>query len=113
MIPQLRDKQIEQLSFYIANPKCLDLSDPGTGKTPPCCVYAFYVWARLGKRTLWSMPKSLLKKNKGELLRFTEFEHDDVIILNSDRANLTKKWTGPTIESTRKVATWKLVDGTY
>ncbi len=100
-IPQLRDKQIEQLAFYIANPKCLDLSDPGTGKTPPICVYSFWHWAKNGKKTFWTMPKSLLKKNKKEMLRFTEFEDDDIVILNNDRADLTKNWTGPTIESTR------------
>ncbi|MGN6820564.1 MAG: SNF2-related protein, partial [Sphingomonas sp.] len=109
--PTLRDKQVEQLSFYIANPKCLDLSDPGTGKTPPCCVYAYYVWSRLNKMTLWTMPKSLLKKNMKEMLRFTEFSPKDVVILRTDRANLTQKWTGPTIQSTRRIATWELEGG--
>lgn len=109
--PTLRPKQIEQLAFYIGNPRCLDLSDPGTGKTPPCCVYAYYMWAKLQKKTLWSMPKSLLDKNKKELHRFTDFKDHEVVILTTDRANLTKKWTGPTIESTRRVATWPLKDG--
>lgn len=110
-IPQLREKQIEQLAFYIKNPKCLDLSDPGTGKTPPCCVYSYMCWARGEVKTLWSMPKSLLKKNLKELVRFTEFQvanvkkytpGDDVVILHTDRASMTKSWTGPTIASTRK-----------
>lgn len=112
-IPQLREKQVEQLAFYIANKKCLDLSDPGTGKTPPCCVMSYFVWAKEQGRTVWSMPKSLLKKNKKELERFTPFEDADVAIMHTDRANLTKNWTGATIESTRRVATWKLEDGTY
>lgn len=121
-MPELREKQVEQLAFYIANPKCLDLSDPGTGKTPPICVYSYYVWDRLGKRTLWSMPKSLLKKNLKETIRFTDFKvknvekytrGDEVVILRTDRANLTKKWDGPTIQSTRKKATWKLKDGSF
>jgi hypothetical protein len=107
----LRDKQIEQLAFYIAHPKCLDLSDPGTGKTPPCCLYAYYMWDRGQRRTLWSMPKSLLKKNKKELHRFTEFKDEDVVIMRTDRANLTKNWTGATIDATRRVATWRLKDG--
>lgn len=111
-IPMLRDKQVQQLAFYIKNPKCLDLSDPGTGKTPPCCVYSFMVWDRGQKKTLWSMPKSLLRKNKKEMIRFTEFEDGDVEIMKTDRANLTKSWTGPTLEATRRVATWMLADGT-
>lgn len=110
-IPQLRPKQVEQLAFYIKNPKCLDLSDPGTGKTPPCCVYSFMCWDRGQVKTLWSMPKSLLKKNLKELVRFTEFTvandkkytpGDDVVILRTDRAALTQNWTGPTIASDRK-----------
>lgn len=119
-VPQLREKQIEQLSFYIRNPKCLDLSDPGTGKTPPCCVYSYMMWERGRKKTLWSMPKSLLKKNLKELVRFTEFQvantkrytpGDDVAILHTDRATMTKGWTGPTISSARKRRGFQLVDG--
>ena len=110
-IPMLREKQIEQLAFYIRNPKCLDLSDPGTGKTPPCCVYSYMCWDRGQKKTLWSMPKSLLKKNLKEMVRFTEFTianpkrytpGDDVAILSTDRATLTKDWTGPTLAAARK-----------
>lgn len=106
--PTLREKQIEQLAFYIANPKCLDLSDPGTGKTPPCCVYAYYVWDRLQKKTLWTMPKSLLKKNRKEILRFTDFAENEVAILRSDRADLTKNWTGPVLESYREQRGFKV-----
>lgn len=111
MALELREKQIEQLAFYIANKKALDLSDPGTGKTPPACVYAYYVWDREQGKTLWTMPKSILRKNEKEMLRFTNFKPEDVVILKTDRANLTKKWDGPTIDSTRRVATWELTDG--
>jgi len=120
-IPQLREKQIQQLAFYIANPKCLDLSDPGTGKTPPCCVYSYMMWARGERKTLWSQPKSLLKKNLKEMVRFTDFNvanpkkytpGDDVAIMRTDRAALTQNWTGPTIDATKRVATWRLKDGT-
>lgn len=111
--PALREKQVEQLAFYIAQKKCLDLSDPGTGKTPPCCVLSYFVHARENGSTLWTMPKSLRKKNRKEMLRFTEFEPHQVVVLNTDRANLTKNWTGPTIESTRKMATWELEDGRW
>lgn len=100
-VPELREKQIEQLAFYISHPKCLDLSDPGTGKTPPVCVYSYFVWNRWENKTLWTMPKSLLEKNKKEMIRFTDFEDKDVVIMKNDRANLTKNWTGPTISSFR------------
>lgn len=108
-VPELREKQVEQLAFYIAHPKCMDLSDPGTGKTPPVCVYAYYHWARKQAKTLWTMPKSLLKKNKKEMERFTDFVDEDVVILKNDRADMTQNWTGPTIASTRARRGWKLV----
>lgn len=107
-IPMLREKQIEQLSRYIANKKFLDLSEPATGKTPPCCVYAYYVWSRLAKKTWWTMPKSLLKKNLKEMLRFTEFEESDVVILKSDFLPMTQSWKGPTMERVRKSPAWSV-----
>jgi hypothetical protein len=101
-MPTLRQKQVDQLAFYIANPKCLDTSHPGTGKTPPVCVYSYWHWLKNQKKTLWTMPKSLLKKNLKEMLRFTDFEPEDVVILRTDRANMTKDYTGPTINAVRK-----------
>lgn len=101
--PQLRDYQVKDLAFHIANPKSLNLSDPGTGKTPTVCVLFYYWWARKGWKTVWAMPKSLMEKNKEELARFTDFELDDIHIFESDFAPLTKKWTGPTFIRNKRV----------
>lgn len=76
----LRDYQVADLSFYISNERCANLSDPGTGKTPSVCVYAYWLWNEKKERTIWVMPKSLLKKNKEELLEFTHFTDEDVQI---------------------------------
>lgn len=86
----LRPEQIERLAQYIANPRFLDLSDPGTGKTPPVCTYLYYQWVEHGHKSVWSMPKSLLKKNREELLRFTDFAESDVTILEEDALSLTE-----------------------
>lgn len=111
-MPELREKQIEQLAYYIANPKCLDTSHPGTGKTPPVCVYAYWNYVKQGKKTLWTMPKSLLKKNLKEMLRFTDFKPEDVVILRSDRTPLTKDWTGPTLVGDKRKRGWEVtLDG--
>lgn len=88
----LRPEQVERLAQYIANPRFLDLSDPGTGKTPPVCTYIWYLWKELGKLTLWTQPKSLLGKNRRELLRWTEFKPEEVVILRRDWEPVT----GPT-----------------
>lgn len=96
--PELRDYQVADLAFYMANPKCLNLSDPGTGKTPSVCVYAYWLWAENGCRSIWAMPKSLLQKNKDELLLFTDFDPEDVIIVDGPPARRKKQ-----IESDAKV----------
>lgn len=77
----LRDKQVAQLSFYMRNKKCLDLSDPGCGKTPPVCVMQWWLWKEHGVGTAFVMPLSLLKKNRDEILRFTDFKPDEVVIV--------------------------------
>jgi len=88
--PQLRTYQIADLAFYIANPKCANLSDPGTGKTPSVCVYAYWLWTEKKIRSAWVMPKSLLKKNRDELLRFTHFTPDDIVIIDGPREKRAK-----------------------
>lgn len=102
-MPELRPFQKLDLAFHIANPKSLNLSDPGTGKTPTACVLFYYWWARKGWRTVWAMPKSLMQKNHDELLRFTDFAPEDVVVMESDFAPMTQGWTGPTFTREKKV----------
>lgn len=78
----LRPYQLEDLVFYIANPRCANLSDPGTGKTPSVCLYAQYLWEYQNSVSAWAMPKSLLRKNFDELLRFTDFTEEDLVIVD-------------------------------
>ena len=78
----LRANQINDLSFYIENPRCANLSDPGVGKTPSACVFMEYLWTEHKKKTIWSMPKSLLYKNKKELHNFTNFKDGEVMIVD-------------------------------
>lgn len=91
----LRDYQIEDLAFYLKHPRCINLSDPGTGKTPSVCVYAYYLWKDLGVKTAWAMPKSLLRKNKMELHRFTEFKDDEVIIVDGTPKQRKEQFQSP------------------
>jgi hypothetical protein len=78
----LRDLQIVDLAFTMIHPRVLNLSDPGTGKTPPSCAWMSWLWTAKQCRTVWVMPKSLLKKNREELLKFSEFDPQDVIIID-------------------------------
>jgi len=92
---ELWDSQVSDLAYYMANPKCFNLSDPGTGKTPSVCVYAYYKWSYDQEKTVWIMPKSLLQKNKNELHAFTPFKDDEVIIVDGTPKQRTKQMSGP------------------
>lgn len=92
----LRDYQIADLAFHIGAKKSLNLSHPGTGKTPTVCMLAYYHWARRQKKTYWTMPQSLMRQNREKLLAFTGFAEEDVVVLEGPHAPLTKNWKGPT-----------------
>lgn len=86
----LRTDQLGDLAFAIANPKSLNLSDPGTGKTPPVCVNQYRrVMEGIG-RTAWVMPKALMAKNAVEITRFTPFNDNDVGIIDGTAAQIDK-----------------------
>jgi hypothetical protein len=77
----LRDYQVADLCYYMKNPRCLNLSDPGTGKTPSVVVCQWWLWSEHQCGTAFVMPLSLLKKNRDEILRFTHFKPDEVTIV--------------------------------
>jgi hypothetical protein len=58
----------------------------------------WYLWSQKGVGTVWAQPKSLLKKNKRELLRFTDFTDEDVVIVDGTPAQVKKQ-----LESRAKV----------
>ena len=64
-IPPLRDYQIADLAYYIANPRCMNLSDPGTGKTPSVCVMQFHLWVNEQARTAWAISRTGLRWRAG------------------------------------------------
>ena len=77
----LRGHQVADLTYYMmpGSEKCMNLSDAGTGKTGSVCVRAYQL-SLDGVKTAWAMPKSLLKKNKDELIEFTNLEPDQIVI---------------------------------
>jgi ERCC4-related helicase len=87
----LHDFQVADLAFYMKTPRCLNLSDPGTGKTPSVCVWFYWLWTDKKVRSAWAMPLSLLKKNREEILRFTGFKPEDVIIVAGTKQQRTKQ----------------------
>ena len=81
----LQDFQIKDLAFYMNHPRCANLSDPGARKTGSVCVYIEYLWTRKQTKSYFVMPKSLMKKNKREILEFTNLTEDQVMIIDGDK----------------------------
>lgn len=86
----LRDYQVASLAFLMSHPRCGDLSDPGTGKTIPACVYMGWLWNELKTRTVWAMPKSLLKKNFRELELWGGLQPGDITLVGGSPARREK-----------------------
>lgn len=78
----LRQYQIEDLAFLINNKRSINRSEPATGKTGSACALAQYVWEYEGGCTLFLQPKSIIGKNRDELLAFTTLTADDVFIFD-------------------------------
>lgn len=87
---QLRFDQIADLSFFMREPKCLDLAEPGTGKTGPVTVNQFARWTGQQMRTAWVMPKQLIAKNIREICAFTPFTTDDVVSVDGTPKKVRK-----------------------
>lgn len=84
----LRDYQEENFAKFVQHERWADLSEAGVGKTPPACLYMYYLWSSLGIRSIFAMPKSLLVKNYEELFLWSNFKREDIVIVNgtpSDR----------------------------
>ena len=77
----LRPYQIEDLAHYMKNWRFLALSEPAVGKTPSVCVRLYQLHSEFGVKSIWTMPASLMSKNKDELHRFTPLKDEQVVIL--------------------------------
>ena len=91
----LRPYQIADLAFHIANPKSLNLSEPSTGKTPTLCALTQYIWQEHATKAAWAQPKSLMKKNRDELLRFTDFAPEEVVIVDGTPKQVVEQCKNP------------------
>ena len=93
--PTLRLEQEAQLAFCLSKPVTGDFSDPGTGKTPPSCVAIYAFWYLRKQKTIWTMPKSLMSKNRDELLKWSKFKPEEVVIVDGTPAKRLKQIKTP------------------
>lgn len=90
-----RQDQIADLAFFINNPKAGLLHDPGVGKTITAAVYTEYCWKYKQWKTVWTQPKSLIKKNKDEILECTDFLPEEVIMVRGTPEQRKKQMSDP------------------
>lgn len=93
--PKPRSDQIADLAYFINNSKAGLLHDPGVGKTVTAALYSEYCWKYQGWKSVWTQPKSILKKNYREILRFTDFKPEEVIIVAGSPAARIKQMCSP------------------
>lgn len=77
-----RPHQLEDLQFAAANPRSINMSEPGTGKTPTAVWLTKWYVQDLGKKVVWCQPNGLRKKNLDELYTFGDFQPGEVEILD-------------------------------
>jgi len=91
MTKTLRDYQFADLVFHMAEDRSLNLSDPGTGKTPTAAFWTYHQ-VQEGRRVIWTQPGSLLQKNFDELIDWTPLTAQDIVIVDGTAAQRKRKW---------------------
>lgn len=95
---QLRPYQSAHLAFHIANTRSLNLSHPGTGKTPTACLYIQYLVQNQNAIVAFVMPKSLLQKNFDEMLNFTSLTTDEIAIVDGTPKKRDEIYARPNVK---------------
>lgn len=86
------------MGFHIKEVRSLNLSQPGTGKTPTACLFINYLVRSEKAKVAFVMPKSLLKKNYLEIFNFTDFKEDEVAIVSGTPAKRQKIYDDPKVQ---------------
>lgn len=79
---KLRADQLTDLGTLMTRMKYGLWNDPGTGKTPVAAVFSKWLWDAKQIRTVWVQPSSIVGKNRDEILKFTDFKPEEVVIVS-------------------------------
>lgn len=93
--PEPRPDQIADMAFFINHPKACLLHDPGVGKTITASLHCEYHWEYHKHKSVWIQPLSIIKKNRDEIIRFTNFTEDDVVIIQGTPEKRKAQMQGP------------------
>lgn len=91
---ELRKYQMERLGYHLSRDRSLELLPMGRGKTPIMCCYSKIQWDLYKEKSVWVMPTALMEKNRLEIIKWCNFEEDEVVLCNvskNKRCELYKK----------------------
>ena len=81
---KLMPHQEKELSFCLTNRKSLNFSEPSTGKTVQAALFAYYLSRFENAKTLLiNGSKSIMIKNRDEILKFSEFKPEEVVVVDT------------------------------
>lgn len=95
---ELREHQLNQLVFHWENPKSLNRSEPGTGKTPTFCSLAQLVIEVENKQVVLLNPVSLSFKNKQEMMLWAGLTDEEVVIVKGTPEKRKKLYNDPKVK---------------
>lgn len=96
---KLRDYQQQHLLFHLAHDRSYNCLRPGRGKTPIMCVYTQIQWDAFKIKSCWVMPTALLTKNRDELLKWSDWDEKEVVILTGPRSKREKIYADPKVKT--------------
>ena len=101
---ELRQYQKELLAYHLKNDRSIDTSAPGCGKTPILAMWMKMRYQINGCKSIFTMPSSILLKNQEEVMNWTSWSEDEVVICNGTPKKREELYKKPT-RSPKKPAT--------
>lgn len=95
---ELRDYQKKDLEFELSRDRCMNLSEPGTGKSPVFARYIYMRWLMNGAKTVFIMPGGIMRKNQEDVCEWTGWSEDEVVIVGGGKEKRLKTYSNSSIK---------------
>lgn len=95
---ELRDYQKRDLEFELSHDRCMNLSEPGTGKSPTFSRYIYMRYIMNGVKTAFIMPGGIMKKNQEDVCEWTGWDESEVVIVGGGAERRAKQYSDPNVK---------------
>lgn len=92
---ELRNYQKELLAYHLKEPRSIDTSAPSCGKTPVLAMWMKLRYQIDGCKSIFTMPSSILLKNQEEVINWTGWSEDEVVICNGTPKKREQMYKNP------------------